>query len=147
MRRLELPQDLLTTPEAVREAGALLAPQLQPGDVLALCGDLGAGKTTLVRGLAQALGVPAEDVASPTFALVHFYHGREIDLVHADLYRIESEAEADAAGLREMLDDEHVIALVEWPESAPGLLPPHTIWLRVDVLPAGRRLVRIAAAP
>jgi len=145
MRRLELPQGLLVSPQALRSAGAMLAPQLQPGDLLALCGDLGAGKTTFVRGLAEALGVAPQDVASPTFALVHHYHGRDLDIVHADLYRIETMGEAEQAGLPELLDDAGAIALVEWPQHVQGLVPAHAIWLRIDVLPGGRRLTQVTA--
>ena len=142
MRTLDLPAHDLQSAQDLMDAGALLAVQLRAGDVLALCGDLGAGKTTLVRGLCAALGVDPAEVASPTFALVHQYQGREHTVVHADLYRLESRQEAEAAGLGELLDDPEVICAVEWPECAPGLLPPHTLWLRVDVTPGGRRVTQ-----
>lgn len=142
MRTLDLPAHDLQTAQELMDVGAHLAAQLRAGDVLALSGDLGAGKTTLVRGLCAELGVDPAEVASPTFALVHHYHGSEHTVVHADLYRLESREEAEAAGLGELLDEPEVICAVEWPECAPGLLPAHTLWLRIDVTPGGRRLTQ-----
>lgn len=91
-----------------------LAAALQPGDVLLLEGDLGAGKTTFVRGLAEGLGVPPDEVASPTFALVHEYHGRPLTLFHVDLYRL-SPGETDDLGLEEAVAHGGVMA-IEWPD-------------------------------
>jgi len=86
--------------------------------MLILRGDLGAGKTTLVKGIAAGLGVAEEsDVTSPTFTLVHEYGGA---LYHLDLYRIEKERELDALGLDEMMQD--AIVLVEWGEKFPSLV-------------------------
>ena len=117
-----------------------------PGDVLALVGPLGAGKTTLIRGLANALGVDPASVASPTFALAHTYHGFEATLVHLDLYRLEDSREAEAAGLEEMLYDPEAIVAVEWPERATALLPRHAVWLQI--VPQGDlRLVQQVLPP
>lgn len=87
----------------------LIAPKL-----VVLRGELGMGKTTLVRGMAQALGAPTEDVSSPTFTLVHEYQGRKTRLFHLDLYRLESERELEGIGLWEMADAADALVLVEW---------------------------------
>jgi tRNA threonylcarbamoyl adenosine modification protein YjeE len=142
VRTLRLPQEPIADAEAMAQVGAMLAEQLEPGDVLALHGELGAGKTTLVRGLAVALGVPAEDVSSPTFALVHRYHGRDVTLLHADLYRVEDPGELLEAGLDEQLCDPDCLVVVEWPDVARGLLPADTLHLRIAMHGQGRVLTR-----
>jgi tRNA threonylcarbamoyladenosine biosynthesis protein TsaE len=103
--------------DETRAAGRRLGMVAAPGDVLLLEGPLGAGKTVLIQGLAEGLGSQA-DVASPTFVLVRQYGGR-VDLVHADLYRLEDRAEIDALGLLE-LSAEGVL-VVEWADRAPWL--------------------------
>jgi tRNA threonylcarbamoyladenosine biosynthesis protein TsaE len=90
------------------------ASTLKAGDVLLVSGDLGAGKTTFVRGVAEGLGVDPDEVSSPTFTLVHEYRGGRLDLYHADLYRLDRAAAADL-GLEEMGVQGGVLA-VEWPE-------------------------------
>jgi len=83
--------------------------------LVVLRGELGAGKTTLVKGMAAALGAAeAEDVASPTFTLVHEYQGRKVRLFHLDLYRLETEQEVEGLGLWEMADAPDALVLVEW---------------------------------
>ena len=87
----------------------LLAPKL-----VVLRGELGMGKTTLVRGMAAALGASADEVTSPTFTLVHEYAGRKTRLVHLDLYRLESERELEGIGLWELADRPDALVVVEW---------------------------------
>jgi len=124
--------------DATRALGQRLAAHLEPGDVLALTGDLGAGKTHLAQGVAAGLGLDAGAVTSPTFALVQEHgHGA---LLHLDLYRIESDAEAARLGLDELLDGDAVV-LVEWPERAAAWLPPRTVWIRLSHLGGDRRRV------
>ncbi len=106
-----------TVTRSVEETEALaadLATRLTPGDVVLLSGDLGAGKTAFVRGLARGLGIDPEEVSSPTFALVHEYGGGRLTLFHVDLYRLDGAASADL-GLEEMSAGGGVLA-VEWPE-------------------------------
>lgn len=126
------------TAEATVALGRALGAALPAGAVVALYGDLGAGKTHLVKGLAEALGGRAQDVTSPTFTLVHEYDTAPV-LVHADLYRVESDAEARALGLDEWIDDTRAVVVVEWPERAPGLLPPDTLHLHLAHLGGDRR--------
>ena len=98
-----------------------LASRLEAGDVLLLSGNLGAGKTAFVRGLAAGLGVDPEDVSSPTFTLVHEYRGGRLTLYHADLYRLERVATEDL-GLEEMGVSDGVLA-IEWPDRLAHALP------------------------
>jgi tRNA threonylcarbamoyladenosine biosynthesis protein TsaE len=94
--------------------GEMMTELLRAPKLVVLRGDLGMGKTTLVRGMAAALGAPAEDVSSPTFTLVHEYKGRKTRLIHLDLYRLEEEREVEGVGLWEMADAPDALVLVEW---------------------------------
>ncbi|HEY5382716.1 MAG TPA: tRNA (adenosine(37)-N6)-threonylcarbamoyltransferase complex ATPase subunit type 1 TsaE [Acidobacteriaceae bacterium] len=103
--------------------GEMMTELLRAPKLVLLRGDLGAGKTTLVKGMAAALGAAeADDVASPTFTLVHEYRGRTLRLFHLDLYRLEKESELEALGVWEMLDQPDALVLVEWGERFPGLV-------------------------
>ena len=120
------------------ELGASLADALAPGSVVLLEGELGAGKTAFVRGLAIGLGAPEEDVSSPTFTLVQEYHGR-VPFMHADLYRI-SGAEAEDLGLDE-LGSEGVVA-IEWAEKL-ARRPAGAVEVRIEDLGGDRRRITI----
>lgn len=103
---------LLESRRATRRLGAALAPLLEPGDLIWLEGELGAGKTFFTRGLLRALGVPSEvPVTSPTFALMHEHEGR-LPIRHLDLYRLSDPDELRELGLHEML--EHAVVIIEW---------------------------------
>lgn len=106
------------------EAGERFAARVQPGDVVLLHGDLGAGKTAFVRGLAAGLGAPADGVSSPTFTIIQEYRGR-VTLYHVDLYRLQS-GEAGDLGLDELTDGSGVMA-IEWAERWPD--PPAGAWV------------------
>ena len=100
--------------EATAGVARALAPTLSAGDVLLLSGNLGAGKTAFVRGLAEGLGIAADAVSSPTFTLIHEYRGGRLTLYHADLYRLDRAA-TDELGLEEMGAADGVLA-IEWPD-------------------------------
>lgn len=113
---------------------------LAPGDVLGLVGDLGAGKTHFVKGIAKGLG-SSEEVTSPTFTLVHEYRAGQIPVHHFDLYRLGSAEELLAIGWDEYLDDRGGIVVAEWAEKFPELFPAETRWWFFEVLEGGRRRV------
>jgi tRNA threonylcarbamoyladenosine biosynthesis protein TsaE len=94
--------------------GEIMTERLVAPKLVVLRGDLGMGKTTLVRGMAAALGADASEVTSPTFTLVHEYRGRKTRLIHLDLYRLENEAEVETTGLWEMADAGDALVMVEW---------------------------------
>jgi tRNA threonylcarbamoyladenosine biosynthesis protein TsaE len=115
--------------------GAALAAVLRPGDLVLLDGDLGAGKTALARATIRTLaGDPRLDVPSPSFALVQPYDGPGGPILHADLYRLSSEAEIDELGLFDRAD---AIVLVEWPERAPSLAAKADITVHLAVPKGG----------
>ena len=97
---------------------------LRGGEVLALCGELGAGKTHFTQGLASGLGIDTSAVTSPTFTLVHEYGGGRLPIFHFDFYRMESAQEVLAIGWEEFLDEPHGVVVVEWANKFPELLPP-----------------------
>lgn len=132
-----------TRSEAETEAfGALLAGLLSPGDVVLLRGDLGAGKTTLVRGACRSLGI-VEPVTSPTFTIGHLYHGTSV-VAHLDLYRFNGLSNAEWGDLEPYFDG--TIAFVEWPEAGQQALPPAAISLLLEhVGPDERRISADAA--
>ena len=94
--------------------GEVLTELLPAPKLVVLRGDLGMGKTTLVRGMAAALGADAAEVTSPTFTLVHEYKGRKTRLIHLDLYRLEEEREIEGIGLWEMAEAQDALVMVEW---------------------------------
>src|SRR3954453_1410393 len=108
--------------EETTAVGRELAPTLSAGDVLLLYGDLGAGKTAFVRGLAEGLGVSREEVGSPTFTLIQEYRGGRLTLFHVDLYRIEDPREFDELGLDEIAEDG--VLAIEWAEKLDARLTP-----------------------
>ena len=127
---------LLDSAAATERLGARLARVLRPGGVLYLHGELGAGKTTLVRGLLRGLGYRGT-VKSPTYTLVEPYQIGEWRLFHWDLYRLADPEELEFLGLRDQLDSEAVL-LIEWPERGRGELPAADVEVGLDYAGAGR---------
>jgi tRNA threonylcarbamoyladenosine biosynthesis protein TsaE len=129
--------------EETSDAGARFAGSLRPGDVVLLHGDLGAGKTAFVRGLARGLCASTDEVSSPTFTLVQEYHGR-VTLYHVDLYRLQPREVPDL-GLDEMTDGDAVVA-VEWAERWTEA--PDSAWvIRIGSVSDGQRRIAITAGP
>ena len=124
-----------TSPAETERAGMLLGERLRPGDVVLLVGELGAGKTTFVRGVAQGTGSKS-DVASPTFQLVRVYRGR-VQLAHVDLYRVENSAELRDLGLDELSDQGAVV--IEWGDR---LEVDGAAVIEIEHLGGDRRLIR-----
>ena len=129
-----------TTSEAsTRAVGAAIGHCLAAGDLVAISGPLGAGKTRLVQGLCEGLGVPPEEVSSPTFALVHTYPASP-PVFHVDLYRIADEDELEATGLLDLSPEG--VTLVEWAERAPGFTGRRTV--RVTMTDTGATTRRLS---
>lgn len=121
----------LASPDATASFAARLAPVLTPGDVLLLEGEIGSGKTHFARALIQARltadGAAAEDVPSPTFTLVQSYHTGQVEIWHADLYRLSDLGEIEELGLADAFDT--AICLVEWPDRLGDLAPDSALVL------------------
>jgi tRNA threonylcarbamoyladenosine biosynthesis protein TsaE len=145
MQNLEIPKvDFLSrNPEQTRRLGRRLGAALQPGDVICLQGDLGAGKTTLVQGVAQGWG--SEDaVSSPTFIIVNMYrNGDQKQLFHLDAYRLESTLEAEELDLQSMQAQGPL--LIEWPERMERLIPRDRLWIRLEHVDQEERQMTMTA--
>lgn len=126
------------SPEETFAYGELIAAALAPGAVLALRGDLGAGKTHFVKGVAAGLGADPHEVTSPTFTLVHEYVGGRVPMFHFDLYRLESADEVLRIGLDDYLAESGVV-IIEWADKFPELLPANARWLHFRVLEGDER--------
>lgn len=132
------------SPAQTRRIGMGLGGALQPGDVICLQGDLGAGKTTLVQGIAQGWG-SLDAVSSPTFILVNVYRrGDEARLFHMDAYRLDSAPEAEELDLDAMLAEGPL--LIEWPERMDGLIPAERLWVTLQHAGEQERQMRFQAA-
>ena len=129
----------LTDLESTLALGRLIGEQSLEGQVFAVLGDLGAGKTSLAQGVAAGLGVGADSyVNSPTFTLHQRHQGR-LRFHHIDLYRLNSTEELLNLGLRELVGIDGV-SYIEWPSRAPEFLPPETVWIRLGFYDEGRIL-------
>ena len=134
---------ILKDEQATAALGAALARVAQQGDVIALSGPLGAGKTALARGFIAALGHEG-DVPSPSFAIVQPYEDLDPRVWHVDLYRIEQRSEIDELGLDSAAD---AVLLVEWPDRAGPGAWPHALALSLDLAPDGARILTAHAPP
>lgn len=132
------------SPEQTRRIGMRLGAALQAGDVICLQGDLGAGKTTFVQGIAHGWG-SLDAVSSPTFIIVNMYRrGDEARLFHMDAYRLDSTPEAEELDLDAMLSQGPL--LIEWPERMSGLVPPEHLWVQLEHIAEEEREMRFRAS-
>lgn len=125
-------------PESMKSLGIAIANELRPGDVVALIGDLGAGKTHLTQGIAQGLG-RKDSITSPTFSLVNEYLDCNPELIHFDWYRMESPEELLAIGWEDFLERDAVL-VVEWPDRFPEMIPSGSHCIHIEHLEQGRAL-------
>lgn len=137
--------ELTSGPEETERAGAALAAALRPGDVVLVSGELGAGKTTFVRGALRRLGVEGP-VTSPTFVVGHLHEGANGPIAHLDLYRLAGMGDEDP-GLLDPFFGDDTIAFVEWPEHADGAWPGARVAHRVRLAHAGGDTRRIEIDP
>jgi tRNA threonylcarbamoyladenosine biosynthesis protein TsaE len=129
-------------PDQTRQLGCTLGKTLRGGEVLAITGELGSGKTQLVKGIAQGLDISPSEITSPTFALIHEHEGR-LPLYHIDLYRLETPRDIESIGLEEYFTRNAVVA-IEWAERATSLLPPNRVQITLSHLDDDTRRVIIS---
>ena len=125
------------------DLGKKIGKELKQGDVVALHGELGCGKTILVKGIARGLGLGGKErVTSPTFTLLHVYPTK-VPLFHFDFYRLEGDDQVHAIGFEELVYDGEGISCIEWPEKARTLLPPHTLWVEFAITGRHSRQIKL----
>jgi tRNA threonylcarbamoyladenosine biosynthesis protein TsaE len=123
--------------------GRSLAADLSPPRLVVLQGELGAGKTTLVKGIAEGFhAASADSVTSPTFTLVHEYRGPEVILYHIDLYRVDTQRELETLGLDDLRDDKSVL-LIEWGEKFPCIVQERDVEITLDRVAENERQIRV----
>jgi tRNA threonylcarbamoyladenosine biosynthesis protein TsaE len=128
--------------EETRDVGRALAPKLPASGLVLLTGELGAGKTTLVKGIVDGLAAAgADDVSSPTYTIVHEY-GDPDRVYHVDLYRLETDEEVRGFGFEDLLD-QRALLLVEWGERFPQLLPPDRIEITIETIGNSSRRIAV----
>ena len=133
---VEAPEDMVALGQRAGEV-------LFDGAVIGLSGALGAGKTTLARGIAQGMGIDEDYVvSSPTYTIMQTYPCRDRLLHHLDLYRITSREDLDSTGYRDSIGG-HTVLVVEWPEREPSVLPAENLVIRIDYLDDGRNVTFI----
>ena len=132
-----------SSPEETQALGERVGRLLRPGDVVALSGELGSGKTTLIQGMAKGLGLEPDVVKSPTFVLMREYAG-PIPLIHVDGYRLEGAPAAAWLDL-DLLLSPRKVTVIEWAERFEGLLPPQALDVQLEHVSTNRRRIRIEA--
>jgi tRNA threonylcarbamoyladenosine biosynthesis protein TsaE len=128
--------------EETMALGRELAPTLKNARMVILRGDLGAGKTTLVKGIAEGLRAASQDdVTSPTFTLIHQFSGPEVNLFHVDLYRIDTPRELDTLGLDELFAEDGNLVLLEWGEKFPRFEKERDVEISIERLGEQKRRI------
>jgi|SRR5689334_3711362 tRNA threonylcarbamoyladenosine biosynthesis protein TsaE len=135
------------SPEETIELGRKLASELRPPRLVLLRGDLGAGKTTITKGIAEAFeAAEQDDVTSPTFTLIHEYRGPEFSVYHIDLYRLDTQRELETLGLEEIIADERNLVLIEWGEKFSSLTPQFQSEIAIERVGPEERKIRFKNA-
>jgi tRNA threonylcarbamoyladenosine biosynthesis protein TsaE len=133
--------------EETTELGRRLAAELNPGSVVLLRGDLGAGKTTMVKGIAEGFqAAKADDVTSPTFTLIHEYRGLAVTLYHIDLYRIDTQRELDTLALDDLMAPRNIL-LIEWGEKFERFAKERDVEIAIEHKGGDERLVFLQSRP
>lgn len=133
--------------EETTELGRRLAAALKPGSIVLLRGDLGAGKTTMVKGIAEGFqAAKADDVTSPTFTLIHEYRGPAVTLYHIDLYRIDTQRELDTLALDDLMTPQSIL-LIEWGEKFQRFAKERDVEIAIEQRMEDERVVSVTSAP
>ena len=129
--------------EETTDLGRQLAAELRPGSIVLLRGDLGAGKTTMVKGIAQAFEAASEDdVTSPTFTLIHEYRGLRATLYHIDLYRVDTQRELDTLGIDDLVGENNIL-LIEWGEKFERFRKERDVEIAIEQKGSDDRLIQV----
>jgi tRNA threonylcarbamoyladenosine biosynthesis protein TsaE len=142
-------QEVIThSPEETTDLGRRLAAELRPPKLVVLRGELGAGKTTLIKGIAEGFRAASQDtVTSPTFTLIHEYRGPEVNVYHVDLYRVDTQRELDTLGIDDLFDETSLI-LIEWGDKFPRFLRERDAEIEIERLGENdRRIIFTTEAP
>ena len=133
--------------EETTELGRRLAGELKPGSIVLLRGDLGAGKTTMVKGIAEGFqAAKADDVTSPTFTLIHEYRGPVVTLYHIDLYRIDTQRELDTLALDDLMSPQSIL-LIEWGEKFQRFVQERDVEIAIEHKGGDERMVFLQSRP
>ncbi len=127
------------TESGMHEAGRSIGATLSGGEVLALVGHLGAGKTHFSKGLVSGVGSDVDEVTSPTFSLVNEYRTGKLPVYHFDFYRMDTAEEVIQIGWEEYLDDSSAVVIVEWADKFEELLPDDTQWFQIEIAEGSTR--------
>ena len=134
-------QKITNSSEETKKLAQDFTKKLKGGEIIALFGDLGSGKTTFTQGLAKGLGVK-ERITSPAFVILNLHKVKKgLGLAHFDLYRLNNEAELEGIGATDYLSKKDIICVIEWPEKAKKLLSPNTIWITFEHIDENKRKI------
>jgi len=143
---METREFITHSPEETIALGRKLATMLAPPKLVLLRGELGAGKTTLVKGIAEGFDAAAEeDVTSPTFTLIHEYHGPTVNLYHIDLYRVDTLRQLETLGIDDLIADNSVL-LIEWGEKFPRFVKERDVEIALERVGENERRVQVSGA-